>query len=191
MGGKEPLISFETLLSDVLKGVAGIQKMVEELNRNLISSQESQKESIISRLEQMETYFQSMKETTELLNELLAELRILVPTLHINKLIEEVKSAGLQVKKEASPVAEKFRDFSDEAAYNIQTRTSQKPVTAPAEAESPFSQPPALEPSVQETASEKKEPDVVYSSKVPSYVKEKKKPKSIWAGIRDEEEQVQ
>ncbi len=175
MAGKESLISFENLLSDLLKGVAGLQKMIEELNRNLIASQEAKMESILSRLDQLETYFQSMKESTELLNELLAELRFLVPTLHLNKLIEEVKSSLTQVKRE-TPVS------TLSATARIPTRPP------PISEESQLKPQSTLESDVPAASSDRKEPDIVYSSKVPSYIKEKRKPKSIWEGIREEDE---
>ncbi len=188
MGGKEPLISFENLLSDLLKGVAAIQKMVDELNRNLISSQEAKMESILNRLDQLETYFQSMKESTELLNELLAELRILVPTLHLNKLIEEVKFSLTQVKREAPSISSKLRE---ETVYASTTRMPVKQSPPISEEESLFKPQPGLESDVPTAAGEKKEPNVVYSSKIPSYIKEKRKPKSIWEGLIEEDEHSQ
>ncbi|WEU40071.1 MAG: hypothetical protein OdinLCB4_006265 [Candidatus Odinarchaeum yellowstonii] len=188
MGGKEPLISFENLLSDLLRGVSDLQKMIEEFNRNLISSQEAKMESIINRLDQLESYFHSMKESTELLNELLAELRVLVPTLHLNKLIEEVKSSLTQGKREAPALASKPREA---AAFPPTTPLSVKQSQPSLEPASSFRPQPTLESNVEATVGEKKEPDVVYSSKVPSYIKEKRKPKSIWEGLREEDETSQ
>lgn len=188
MGGKEQLIDLQEFLSDILRGVSNLNKMVEDLSKTVSASRDNQAEYITQRLDKIEDYFQSMKETTELLNELLAELRLLVPVLHLNKLIDETKSYLASGRYTASAESS-FTSRDESIKYGVASWPQLKPAPKIAEETSPFASTSTDERAKQpQTQPIDKEPDVIYSSKVPSYIKEKKKPKSIWTGIRDEEE---
>ncbi|MHA1410060.1 MAG: hypothetical protein ACTSQY_07115 [Candidatus Odinarchaeia archaeon] len=181
MSSNEEVGDLQEFLVDALKNINKLTKKIDEMNKNVNSSVDKIEDRISKKLENLEKYFHSIKGTTELLKELLAELRVLVPVLHLTKLIDETKL----IFSGAPPQAYAAQAPAQQQAVKP-TPPAPATTAASAKKESLF-KPEKVEFKEPVKAKKDKTPDVVYSSRVPSYIKNKKKPKSLWEGIRDEE----
>ncbi|MHA1754185.1 MAG: hypothetical protein ACTSYR_01550 [Candidatus Odinarchaeia archaeon] len=178
MGSNQEIKDLQQFFIDTFEGIAIITKKLDQINRKISDSDKKFQEKILQRLEVLENQLYSIKETTELLNELVSELRVLVPVLHLNKLIEETKKL-LQTKDRKS--VEEVKEV------RTQIPTTPKITTQPPASggKSPFTREIVKANNEEEKG---KTPEIVYSDRIPSYIRQKRKPKSIWEGIREDEE---
>lgn len=180
----------EKAIVDLVKGLSSVVKKLDDSTSKLTSRMSDFEKRILSRLENLENQFSGLEKTKDLID----EISLLVPVLHISNLLNDVKgmvrpSRPLRpARKEIAPPAPVSRPAMTKDVEPPPTPASKPLFEEPKalfkeEGAAPGSTPPPGEP----TPAEKDEPDVVVGERVPSYIKKKVKPKSIWEGIRDEE----
>ncbi|MFX0067807.1 MAG: hypothetical protein ACFFA1_01575 [Promethearchaeota archaeon] len=180
----------EKAIVDLVKGLSSVLKKLDDSTSLLTSRMSDFEKRILSRLENLENQFSGLEKTKDLID----EISLLVPVLHISNLLNDVK--GLVQPSRPSTPARKVVAPPAPAARPALTKDAEP---APMPASKPLFEEPKASfkeeesslgppPSPSETTSdEEDEPDVVVGERVPSYIKKKVKPKSIWEGIRDEE----
>ncbi len=185
-----PSKDLEKAVVDVVKGLASVVKKLDDSTSQLSSRMIDFEKRILSRLENLENQFRGLEKTKDLID----EISLLVPVLHISNLLNDVKGMA----RPSKPLTPTRREITTPAPVPGPALTKDTE-PAPVLAQKPsFEEPkaffkeeestPSPPPQPHETTSaDEEEPDVVVGERVPSYIKKKVKPKSIWEGIRDEE----
>ncbi|MFX0096198.1 MAG: hypothetical protein ACFE7E_00390 [Candidatus Hodarchaeota archaeon] len=180
----------EKAIVDLVKGLSSVLKKLDDSTSLLTSRMSDFEKRILSRLENLENQFSGLEKTKDLID----EISLLVPVLHISNLLNDVKGMAQRsrplapVRKEIVPTTPAARPALKKDVEPVPMPASKPLFEEPKASFKEGESAPDAPPSPSETRSDEEEgPDVVVGERVPSYIKKKVKPKSIWEGIRDEE----
>ncbi|MFX1486010.1 MAG: hypothetical protein ACFFBS_02705 [Promethearchaeota archaeon] len=180
----------EKAIVDIVKGLASVVKKLDDSTNQLTTRMSDFEKRVLSRLEKLESQFSGLEKTKDLID----EISLLVPVLQVSNLLNNVKG----MVQPSRPLTPMRKEIVAPARVPRPAPTKDiEPTPMPAQ-EPLFEEPKALfkeeesapsSPSLSDETEpdEKGEPEVVVGERVPSYIKKKVKPKSIWEGIRDEE----
>ncbi|MHA1237687.1 MAG: hypothetical protein ACTSSJ_00335 [Candidatus Odinarchaeia archaeon] len=156
--------SLDDVIADLVSSIKNLASRVVKLEEQLKQNTEEVKQIINQKIEHLHKDIEGMDESIKLLNNIREELRILLPVLNLSNLFNELKTllaSQREPLKAVSPAAPFFKPRDEEKP---------SPVTP---------SPPA----------KGKEPDIVIGDRIPSYIREKKKPRSIWDAIKEVDEE--